>query len=630
MKSVALVEIHVYQRMAPLVSGYLQAHAQADPVIKEAFSFRMITSSTSVLDGDEFTRSLIDAEADVYAFSCYVWNMGILRSVIGAVRSARPRADIILGGPQVMRHAREYLDPDDERMTVCNGEGEVTFTEYLRALYEGTDMAEVDGLSFFRRRELVTTPDRARIGSLDNIPSPYLSDIFEPGLTMGILETNRGCPFRCGFCFWGAATNDKVYRFDEQRVRDEITWMARNGYMFLHIADANWGMLGRDIDISQHIADCSRTYSAPNLLFFSSAKNKPAAASKIAKILADAGLVGSQPVSMQTLEPASLDIIKRSNIKLSAFTTVQESLREQGIGSFVELIWPLPGETLTSFQEGIGTLCDSGTPQLMIYPHLVLHNTPIYRDQDQLGLVTRPANSGVAEARIVVQTADVSEPEFEDGMRLVYAVMSVLNARGLHAVSRYLARTGQLRYADLYPAFVKFWKRQDQRDPIVAYVERSIRELDVYAIENTGLFVHLILHEQRRLFLDQVRRFAQSQPWWADRNVRALLEVDLVNRLYVYNNTPLDPVDEAAEAVRLIEQGKRAYTVEIEPEYRGLVAEYLGVEVPDGPFLIDHRQGQYPYMQGQDLVSTSLYCSGIVNRVEQLTPRWTAIAPAMS
>ncbi len=67
-----------------------------------------------------------------------------------------------------------------------------------------------------------------------------------------------GCPYHCGFCYWGAATNDRVYRFDEQRVRDEITWLASHDVMCLYIADANWGMLSRDVDLSQHIADCAR------------------------------------------------------------------------------------------------------------------------------------------------------------------------------------------------------------------------------------------------------------------------------------------------------------------------------------------------------------------------------------
>ena len=43
-KSVTFIEIGVYQKMLPLVSGYLQSYATTDPDIKAYYSFDIYTS----------------------------------------------------------------------------------------------------------------------------------------------------------------------------------------------------------------------------------------------------------------------------------------------------------------------------------------------------------------------------------------------------------------------------------------------------------------------------------------------------------------------------------------------------------------------------------------------------------
>src|SRR2546421_5977107 len=314
-RRVTFVELTVFERITPLVAGYLQAYAQADPALAADHRFQTYTTSIKT-PLDRITRDVLAIDSDVYALSCYVWNMGLMRSLLRRLREARPHAQVVLGGPQVMHHAGRYLDPTDEGVTVCNGEGEATFAAYLRELADARpDLSRVQGISICRDGQVLTTASRPRIEDLDTIPSPFLGGVIPADYSMSILETNRGCPYHCAFCYWGAATNDRVYRFDEERVRADISWMSRNGIIFLYIADANWGMLRQDIDLSRHIADCARQHRLPNVVYFSAAKNKPQAVTRITEILQDAGLIASQPVSMQTLEPESLHVIARSNIK---------------------------------------------------------------------------------------------------------------------------------------------------------------------------------------------------------------------------------------------------------------------------------------------------------------------------
>jgi tRNA A37 methylthiotransferase MiaB len=631
-REVTFVELSVYERITPLASGYLQAYASTEAGIRGSYEFGQYTASVKT-PRDQILGELLAKDSDVYAFSCYVWNMGLVKGILPALIEAKPGAQVILGGPQVMHHGHKYLDRTRENLVLCNGEGEVTFTEYLKELTQSKpDLSRVQGLSLYRDGQLVETAERARIQNLDEIPSPFLTDnIIEPQrYSMSILETNRGCPFRCGFCFWGAATNDRVFKFDEDRVREEITWMAKNGIVFLYIADANWGMLKRDIELSGHIADCAAKYRLPHIIYFSAAKNKPTHVTQITQIFKEAGLVTSQPVSMQTIDPTTLDMIQRSNIKLDAFAAVQKDLRDKHISSFIELIWPLPGETLTSLKRGVDTLCDNDADTIIIYSHLLLNNTPLYQNREQYGFVTRPGGGGIAEAHIVVETAQVTWEDFKEGMRFFYALHALQNTRTLRSVRRYLAKSGQVGHADFFTALVDYW-RAIPDDPLVRWVEASIETADFYDVTNYGAFIHMVAHSDRDRFNEQLRDFSQKQSWWADPKARALFEIDLVNRPYLYSNTPLDQPSYPFQSLQIVEQKQRGYVVEVDDEWIDALLESVklaeeGAEAaPSNVFYVDHRRLQYPYMATQTIEHHGGYCHGMVERIENVTPTWTSI-----
>ncbi|MBB4942982.1 hypothetical protein FHR32_007382 [Streptosporangium album] len=117
------------------------------------------------------------------------------------------------------------------------------------------------------------------------MPSPVTSGVFEEGrYTTAILETNRGCPFSCGFCFWGAATNDKVHKFEDRRVRDDITWISKNNFVSIFIADASWGMAPRDVELTRHLVKCSEENGYPVMVAMAAAKNKPDRMAEITEI----------------------------------------------------------------------------------------------------------------------------------------------------------------------------------------------------------------------------------------------------------------------------------------------------------------------------------------------------------
>src|SRR5260221_5623042 len=208
MKKATLVELTAFEGITPLASGYMKPYALADPEVADAWAIDIYDVPVRT-DRESIVADLLVGPqvSDVYALSCYVWNMGTMRWLVEQLTKAEPRPRIILGGPQVMNHAAEDVPPEWLHVAVCNGEGERTFQAYLRELARpDSDLDRVPGLSFWRGGELVTTDKPDRIRDLSEIPSPYTQGMFESGkYTFAVLETNRGCPSKRGFATSGTA-----------------------------------------------------------------------------------------------------------------------------------------------------------------------------------------------------------------------------------------------------------------------------------------------------------------------------------------------------------------------------------------------------------------------------------------
>ena len=623
---IAMVEVNVYSGMTPLGSGYLQAYATADPEISENYIFEKHSVSVDI-DYQELENDLIALNCDIYTFSCYAWNIELMKKLIAALKQAIPKACYLLGGPEVMHQGHRYLDPGFPRMFVCNGEGEKTFAQWLKELKKDKpDFRLVKGLSFYQGNELVTTEPQERITNLDEIPSPFLNGIFDGYYLTSILETNRGCPFRCSFCHWGAATNDRVYKFDKERVKNEIAWISKKGIPSLYIADANWGMLKSDIDMSQHIANCAITNSAPLHVYFSSAKNSPDRVSEITRIFTKAGLIHTQPISMQSLDERTLEFVDRKNIKLSAYQNLQEDLNARGINSYIELIFPLPGETLESFTRGLTKLFETNASSIEIYCNLLLENTPQAEYKDKHKLVTRSLNDGVASANVVVETADINPGKFEAGMWLIYSVYALFNTHSIDKLSRYLHQNKLESFGKFYTKFSHFL-RESKGNFLTTFIENSIESGAYHNINNYPNVYFMVLHDYRYEFEELLHEFASSQSWWEDENTRALFEFDMLTRPFIYSNTPFLLVDYATRLFHVLESEERCYQLEVSPELVKIIlpdeikTEREMKETRESIQLkINHTKSQFPLRKNLSTNAIMRYTYGCITRISEFKP----------
>lgn len=638
-RKVIITELTAFDSVTPLAAGYLQSYAALDPQVRDNYAFETVTFPISRAE-DDIVRALERRDGDIYAFSCYVWNSRLVRRLTARLLADKPGLPVLLGGPQVMHQGARYLHPTQPSVSVCNGEGEITFQHYLaQHLFAEPDLSNVRGLSFFRDGKLITTPDQARIKNLDDIPSPYLTGIIKPfRYPYALFETNRGCPFKCAYCYWGGAVGAKVNKMGMERLKAELEWFSKSGVVYVYIVDANWGMLKRDIELSRHFVACQKKTGLPRFIHYSNAKNSPTRTLEIAEILRQSTGQSSQPLALQTVSERALVDINRSNIKNDVYLRLQTRLNEMGSSSFIELIWPLPGETLRSFKDGLELLCAGGAQSLVVYPLLLMNNVELMERRDEFGLLTWLTNDDSGESEIVIATRDIDESECLQGWAFALGTFMLYSMRGLFHLARYL-HTAEIRsYADLIDDFVAYI--DETSDPLLVRLRDHSLQWPNIELSTIGHVTYYCCHHSRDHFDRTLADFVSKQPWWHDGNARALFEIDLLNRPYVYRKPTIAPKQVEFHELNLCDVVEDGYIVDIPIDLAERELQLYERDASDDDS-IEHsgtrrvkvchwREQMFPAHASTPMHRKEKSCYAAIMLIESILPHWETTASTHS
>ena len=643
-KRALIVHLNAMPNVTPLVGGYLKAAAQADPVVRaeweiELHSSHLSTSASGVL------QQVVDRPPDVVAFSVYVWNAGLVTRLLPALQGLLPReTQFLLGGVEVMHQAARFVRGSWENVAVCNGEGEGAFRDYLLQVGDSRPRLEsVAGLSFFRDGEWITNEPRPRIRTLDEIPSPWLSDAIDlDGVEVALFETNRGCPYACEFCYWGGAIGQKISRSTMDRLKSEIEYLARRRVGTLTIVDANFGILQDDLEIADHVIRMRETYGAPYAVKFSAAKNHPDRVEEIAKRFFDSGLLTVQTISLQSMDERTLETAKRQNIKIGAYLQLQKRLNELGTPSCVEMIWPLPGETLDSFKDGVNELCARGAQAFTVYPLLLLNNIGYEEKRDALGLVTLDEEDPAGTAEIVIQTNEATFEDYRAGLQFATGLYVLHDCRGLYATLQILNALGLGSFRTVIDAFVR-WMASSARAPrsLVGDIwDGGVRHFEqMYKYAWRGALSNAVLHRDRAQLDELLRAFAADHDYWtADAPehaelVRAAVDFDLLSRPYLFLQTDPGGTDALLELV-VTEKKRAGWVLESPYDFPAIVAESrrgAGVSAATlsrGRFeiSIDHRRGLVYLRPGRSDEEMNWQCYEVSRAIGNIEPKYSTCA----
>ena len=338
----------------PTGIGYLSSYSKSK--LGNKVEFRLFKSITKLFEAYEKEKP------DLVGFSNYTWNVALSKHAGEWIKDRDPSIPIIMGGPNIRTYRKgveEFLRINKYVDTYCMFAGEISVYEilkYLLAQQKKNRTAEVlknqtfDGCYSISKNNLIGNSNYAKPNDLDDVPSPYLNGMMDPFLKEGyypIFETNRGCPFSCTFCIWGISALNKVLKFSIQRVKEELSYVANSSIesSALVLADANFGILKRDVEIAQHIRNLyDKTKSFSSIRMYWAKVAKPHMVD-IGKIL---GHLTHTYIAFQSLDEKVLENIKRKNIRTEELTELIEKLKGFSYGAQTDLLVGLPGETFDS------------------------------------------------------------------------------------------------------------------------------------------------------------------------------------------------------------------------------------------------------------------------------------------
>jgi hopanoid C-3 methylase len=135
------------------------------------------------------------------------------------VRRLLPEAFVIVGGHDASREPSWFRHPAIDAIAV--GDGEEVMPPLVAALETGGDLRKVLGLVLQRNGELHHTGEAPMRRDLDTLPMParHLISNYAPEYyinfrkPLALMETARGCPFKCNFC--------SVWKFHQSTFREK-------------------------------------------------------------------------------------------------------------------------------------------------------------------------------------------------------------------------------------------------------------------------------------------------------------------------------------------------------------------------------------------------------------------------
>lgn len=370
-----------------LFKSYFNVNAQQE--IKNIWNWVEPISEMSL---ENVMETLSLNPPDVFAVSTYLWNAEICHEVAEKVKARWPECIVVLGGPQQdTSYNREFFVRHPYVDVVCapEGYGEV----FVHDLLTQISLFKLD----YKNLPFAIYPDGEGGYEKSSVVFSYKNYMWQKGLfslnrefilfkknaatlenrhLYSVFETSRGCPYSCSFCEWGGAIS-KVSFKPLDIILEDIESLAQLGIEYLQIADANFGIVERDVAIAEKIVEVSKVYGYPKSIGLCGiSKNQKKYSNKIIELFVKEGLLPELKLSVQDFDADILPKINRTDRPWREQLDVARAIvKECPVEIRFELILGLPGSSIESFKQSLSIEYEERI-RTVRYLWLLLSDTP--------------------------------------------------------------------------------------------------------------------------------------------------------------------------------------------------------------------------------------------------------------
>lgn len=305
----------------------------------------------NVSAADELARDLSAFAPDVAGVSvltgrCITDAIAVSRRI----RELAPRIPVVWGGvhPTLLPEqtlAEPYID------AVVRGDGEHTMRELVRGLAAGRGCGGIAGVSWREPSGAVRhNPDRPPITDLESLPDPAWHLVRMDRYPITSLNTSRGCPFKCTFCYNQGFNRGRRAELSAARVVRQITHLASAyGVRHFKFFEDNFTMNQRRVR-----EFCALLPKAVPGVTWECEARAGTLGQDILHEMAAAGCryIG---VGMESGSPRMLEFLKKG-ITIGQIEETCARCTRAGIGTYLYVIGGLPTETEEEFRMTLSLL----------------------------------------------------------------------------------------------------------------------------------------------------------------------------------------------------------------------------------------------------------------------------------
>ena len=332
---------------------------------------------------DFIADELFRAKPDVILFSCYIWNVDMLKSLCQLLKKIMPNCIIGFGGPEVSYEAETFLRENKAVDLIMRGEGELVFSQYLDYLDFATpsSLYDIKSMTFRDGDRIVSTMQQEPL-DLSLLPFPYEEDFHDVENQIIYYESSRGCPYSCGYCLSSIEKGvrfvplEKVYtalqKFLDHKVRQvkfiDRTFNCKKSHamgIWRYLAEHDNGVTNFHFEITADLLD------QETIAFLHTVRK---------------GLFQFE-IGVQSTNPKTIEAINR-NVNFEKLSGIVQQIKAGGnIHQHLDLIAGLPHEDYASFARSFNDVYALKPEQLQLGFLKVLKGSMIYNRQHDFSIV---------------------------------------------------------------------------------------------------------------------------------------------------------------------------------------------------------------------------------------------------
>jgi hypothetical protein len=337
----------------------------------------------------DIVEKIIESGASIVGFSVYIWNVTETNEVVQLLKAAQPDITVVLGGPEVS-HVPDQPLVVSWADYVIKGPGERSFQQLCHKL-------------------LSDQPPKQTVIQGENVPLEQLIMPYdwysEEDLRNRIIyvEASRGCPFKCQFCL--SALDKTAKAFTLERFLAEMDRLYQQGARNFKFIDRTFNLKIADaVKIMEFFLE--RMDDHLTVHFEVIPDRLP---DKLKDVILKFPAHSLQfEVGVQTFDPGVQDLIQRRQDNNRSKDNIRWICEHSRAHMHADLIFGLPGDTLTGFGESFNQLYALNPQEIQVGILKRLRGAPINTLTREYKMVYSPL-----PPYTVLHTRDISFEELQ-------------------------------------------------------------------------------------------------------------------------------------------------------------------------------------------------------------------------